>query len=645
MRNPIQRIYLGLICSLLLSASSAGAAEFYVSVAGNDAQAGTEQEPFRTVARAKAEVRKKIVEGLQEPVTVLLREGTYELPETLTFGPEDSGTEEFAIEYVAFPGETVVLSGGRRISNWKEAAGGRWTAELPEVKAGKWFFRQLVVNDRRAERARWPNEEGILHVREVTDGVTHFTFDQPLLDEDLGGQDAEMVVYQNWAVTRGLVTKSDAKQLTTATPMGWIGHGASLETSPGKAAYLEHARALLDKPGEWFLDRAAGVLHYLPREGEDSGEAAVVAPVLRRLIAITGTPSQPVRNLRFRGIHIEHVDFPLPAIGYNEIQACHYGTTLEAATHVHPVAVECVYAEGCRFERCRFAHLNSSAVGFGAGCRKNTVVGCLIEDIGGIGVMVGWRGVGKLKEGLERTLDADWANPADIPVGNEVSQCHIRRCGVDSAGAPGIFVAFSADTRIVHNRVHDLPYTGLSIGYAWNTHPTSQARCLVEHNHIFDVMEKLADGGAIYTLGHQPGTVLRHNRIHDVHRSDYAHGGSGNNGIFADEGSSSIVYRNNVISNTSGRPIRFHGGTSGLNVEATANILVPNGEQSAGMLTPPYDKPIFFRKGSESVTKQVRWHDNIVLRPEDWEQQRERLLEGRLFGPVAPWREQLGLAE
>jgi hypothetical protein len=227
-------------------------------------------------------------------------------------------------------------------------------------------------------------------------------------------------------------------------------------------------------------------------------------------------------------------------------------------TQVQPVAIECAYAEGVRFERCRLAHLNNSGIGFGPGCRRNAVIGCVIEDIGGNGVMVGWRGTGRLQGGPEGTLDADWADPVDAPVGNEVSNCVIQRCGADSRGAVGIFVAFSADTHVAHNVIHDLPYTGVSIGYRWNTTPTSQVRCVVEYNHIYDVMKTLADGGGIYTLGFQPGTVLRGNLIHDVHRSAYAHGGAPNNGFFVDEGSKGFLFVSNVVHKTSGESVRFN---------------------------------------------------------------------------------------
>jgi hypothetical protein len=189
-------------------------------------------------------------------------------------------------------------------------------------------------------------------------------------------------------------------------------------------------------------------------------------------------------------------------------------------------------------------------------------VGCTLEDIGGNGVMIGWRGKGKLApypaHYPETFISADWADPNDVPTGNEVTNCHVTRCGAESFGAVGIFAAFSADTRIAHNHIHDMPYTGISIGYRWDTSKTSNTRSSVEYNHIHDVMKKLADGGGIYTLGYQPGSILRGNHIYNVHRSSFAHGKAPNNGFFLDQGSKGFLLQENVVYATSGQPVRFN---------------------------------------------------------------------------------------
>ena len=151
---------LTLLAALLLAPLPAlHAADFHVAPEGLDTNPGTAAAPFATLARARGAVRGKIKDGLTKDIVVEIRGGTYPVTETLTFGPEDSGTEKFSITYAAAPGEKVVLSGGRKISGWKKGPGEIWTVELPEVKAGRWYFRQLFVNGRRAVRARTPNAD------------------------------------------------------------------------------------------------------------------------------------------------------------------------------------------------------------------------------------------------------------------------------------------------------------------------------------------------------------------------------------------------------------------------------------------------------------------------------------------------------
>jgi len=144
---------------LLTSLAALHAAEFHVAPEGLDTNPGTAAAPFATLARARDAVRGKIKDGLTKEIVVEIRGGTYPVTETLTFGPEDSGTEKFSITYAAAPGEKVVLSGGRNIGGWKKGPGEIWTVELPEVKSGRWYFRQLFVSGRRAVRARTPNAD------------------------------------------------------------------------------------------------------------------------------------------------------------------------------------------------------------------------------------------------------------------------------------------------------------------------------------------------------------------------------------------------------------------------------------------------------------------------------------------------------
>lgn len=527
--------------------------DFYVAPDGRDDNVGTKDQPFATLLRAQKAVREKVKAGLNKPIIVLIRGGTYEIQEPLVFGPEDSGTTEYCITYAAEPGARPLISGGRIIKNWKKGRSNLWTTQIPDVKKGKWRFRQLYADGTRLGRGRYP-EKGLLRITKVADGVKTLEFDKKL-PQSLGDRDAELVVIQNWSIARSLILSSQAKTVHCATPLGWVGHGIWTTASPGKPAYLENALEFLRRPGQWHLDRKTGTLTYLAADNENPADKRFIAPMLEQLLVINGTSEKPVRNLCFQGLTFAYAAWQLPPGGYAGIQAGYNATSKipdDAPEETLPTAVNLMYARDCAFELCRFVHIGPSAIGLSAGTQRNRILACEIADVGGNGIHIG------LPKGPIPVLDLDWKDPHDVPTGNEVSNCYVHHCAAESFGCVGIFAAFSANTRISHNYVSFAPYTGISIGFRWNTTPTSQKNCLVEYNHIHDVMMKIADGGGIYTLGLQPGTILRGNHIYNVHRASYAHGGAPNNGIFFDEGSMDFLVEDNVIHSTSGKAIRFN---------------------------------------------------------------------------------------
>jgi hypothetical protein len=60
-------------------------------------------------------------------------------------------------------------------------------------------------------------------------------------------------------------------------------------------------------------------------------------------------------------------------------------------------------------------------------------------------------------------------------------------------------------------------------------------------------MLKLNDSGCLYTLGFQPGSIIRGNLMHGVRFGGFAGGQICNNGIFFDEGSKGFLVEDNVI--------------------------------------------------------------------------------------------------
>lgn len=506
----------------------------YVALDGDDRSDGTSAKPFATIQRAQTAVRQKIEAGLKDDTVVYLRGGTYFLEETLRFGPLDGGTAEHSVTWTAAEGETVTLSGGRAIQGWQREEGNMWSVGLDD-----WNFRQLYADGERLPRGRYP-EEGFLKIESVSEDYRTLRFTEPLPERDFGGRDTEVVVVQNWSISRELITRTEGKELTAVTPIGWVGHMACLP-KPRMSAFLENDLALVTRPGQWHLDRAASRLHYLATDGEDPNRRRFVAPRIGQLIDVEGTAEAPVRNLHFRRISFEHTGWLLPEIGYGGIQGCYHGTHVdEPACFAVDVAVELDYCEGCTVESCRLAHLGGSGIGIGAGCRDNRIVGCAISDIGGTGVNVGHM---KTKD----PLWADWSNPGDVPTGNEITNCYIHHVGADHWGAHGIFDAMTRDTRIAHNEVAWIPYGGIATGYVWNTERTSQQGCVIEYNHVHEVLLKLNDSGCLYTLGFQPGSIIRGNLLHGVRFGGFAGGQVCNNGIFFDQGSKGFLIEGNII--------------------------------------------------------------------------------------------------
>ena len=135
--------------------------DFYISTLGNDRWSGRLAEPnaagtdgpFATMTKARDAVRGlKLGGGLSSPLTVWLRGGHYAISEPIEFTPEDSAP----VVYAAYPGETPIIDGGARITNWHEipwAETGIWVADIP---AHTKPFRSLFVNGERRARPRLP---------------------------------------------------------------------------------------------------------------------------------------------------------------------------------------------------------------------------------------------------------------------------------------------------------------------------------------------------------------------------------------------------------------------------------------------------------------------------------------------------------
>lgn len=464
--------------------------------------------PLPTLESARDRAREIHRRQPGETVTVRILPGVYELTRTLVLEPQDSN-----VSYVAAPGAPVVLSGGRVISGWVKGGGREWKAPAPGAA-----FRQLFIDGRRAIRARTPNNgyfrlEGAL-IQSPKIGARYRGSD--IKRQWLNGG-AEMMALINWFFVRMPMTAIDE-----STHIVTLAGAGNTNMSEADARYwIENTRDALDADGEWFLDKPAGEVLYRPSSGEKPGEIHAVAPRLQRLIQIEGRPEagRYVRNLQFRNLIFAYTDWHMPAEGVADQQAA-----IETGG-----AVEAVGAQECLFEHCRFEHLGEYAILLGRGSKRNRVQACEFADLGGGGIRIG------------STTQAP--DEPDQNSGNVVADNEMHALGRVHPSAVGVWIGQSSDDVVLHNHIHDLYYTAISIGWTWGYQPNQCRGHRIEFNHLHDIgQERLSDMGAIYTLGMQPGTVIRNNLIHDVRSFRY-----GGWGIYPDEGSSGILIENNVV--------------------------------------------------------------------------------------------------
>ena len=558
-----------LLLTTILCCLTASAADLYV----------TPDSSLTDAVRKAREMRRL---GQATDVTIHLAAGIYQLYEPLRLRPEDSGLKIVGPATVpdGFPSGPAIISGGLRISNWKKQ-GKLLVADVPDFNGRPVDFRQLWVNGRKAIRARdipVSTDDGTdpferMHRIRTYDKknqvlwIPKAAVEKIVNGKSVNGKYLELVLHEMWCTSnlriKSIEVQGDSAAIRFHDPEAKIQFQhpwpspMTPDTKHPSPFYLTNAKELLDEPGEWYHDIRTHKLYYMPNKGETINEAIV--PVLETLVEFVGSAERPVRNITMKGIQFSHTTWMRPSEqGHVPLQA---GMYLTEAYKLRPqidrpnnhkldnqgwlgradAAVELRYTEDINFDGCRFEHLGGSGLDYVLACRRGTTTHCTFTDIAMNGYVCG----SFSPEGLETHLPYQPTDFREVCTGQTVEQSEFHDVTNEDWGCVAICAGYVSGITIEHNTIHDVSYTGISLGWGWNRDLVCMKDNKVHANLIYNYARHMYDCAGIYTLGNQPGTMITENVVRDIATPSYVHDPNHWFYLYTDEGSSNITLKDN----------------------------------------------------------------------------------------------------
>ncbi|MCL2508686.1 MAG: right-handed parallel beta-helix repeat-containing protein [Oscillospiraceae bacterium] len=388
---------------------------------------------------------------------------------------------------------------------------------------------ELFYNGKRCVTARYPNGDAWLKIGEVIDnGDSSETYE--------GGT----VRHAEWADMRNprggtfVMDKATAARAASwaaigdvwmfgcfkwdwadmSTPVKAIDSGAGTITTEyasmygfknGGTYYFYNVLEELDAPGEWYLDRDAGLLYLWPPKEDMPLEEARIDLSLSTETLIEG---KDLENISFIGLTLQGTRGDGIRLSGNDITVDH--------CVVRNIAGSAVTLDGYR----------------------NTASNNEIYRVGRQGISISGGDQATLTPGSSKAVNNlvhDWPEVVMTYQG-----------GVNIHGTGNL---------AAHNELYNSPHSAMFIGGNNN---------VIEYNLIHDVCLITDDAGAIYggrSLYDAQGTVIRYNALYNI-------GGGGHTpcGIYLDDGLSGVTVEKNLLVNVpdsaiavSGRDLEIHG--------------------------------------------------------------------------------------
>jgi len=502
------------------------AVRYFVSPKGKDTNPGTYGKPFATLERARDAVRKHKRHGTlpQGGACVYLRGGRYAVTRTFTLSGEDSGSFGAPVVYRAWQDERPVLDGGFPVRGFRKVSDAAVLARLPEEARGKVFVadlkaqgftalgaqpgygrgqtnqavRELFQDGQPLEIARWPNT-GNLKMEAVNITNLVFTCATNRLARWSHADDlmANGYWFHLWAECTVPLASADA-----ATGVFKLKEKPYHNMRDGRPFYVLNLLEEIDRPGEWFLDRANGLLYVWPLKH----------PWFSKLVLSRWNKpfieAKNVQEVALQGLTFEYGQ--------------QHGLVLDTCVNV-TVAGNVIRRLGG----------TALTVTDGANVR---IYGNNLHTLGHAGMLVGGGNRKNLTSGRV------------VIENNDVG--HFARCS--RTYNPALLLE-GCGARVAHNRFHHAPSSAMRI--EGNDH-------LIEYNRVDHVVRESDDQGGIdmWCNPSYRGVTIRFNHWLDIGGGDVP---CGQAGIRFDDAISGMVVYGNLFERTSTGHfggVQIHGG-------------------------------------------------------------------------------------
>ena len=563
----------------------------YVSTDGSDDWNGLQAEanrdrtdgPLATFDGARKRVWKMRDQNMTVGVvTVKVQPGTYFFANPLSFETRDKD-----IVFEADGGE-VIIDGSIEVDGFEEGeANGKtcWVASITHLLAGRDMPRSLFVGGERRPRSQYP-KTGNLVIEDVPDhkgdsglfdaAASRFVIKEGDFDPNWRNpSQIEAIVNHLWIEERMPVKEYDPERRmisSTHRSIFSLKNSSWMGDTPCAKYVWENVFEAMTEPGEWYVDLSEELLYYIPRDGEVIGDTKVNISLHKQLVRFHGDidSDKKIEGIHFDGITFQHTDW-LPSDGWgkwwdpetephtwrNKDSFSHFNrnnldqeglaktskiATVPQAAHDLPGVISFEAAANCSIRNCTLRGLGLYAIDVRGACSHLRFQGNTFTDIGGGGVKV---------DGAERNGDYRLRTHR-IYIGDNT----MKHIGEVFPPATGVLICHADHNLVEHNEISHLYYTGISVGWVWGYDENPSHDNVIQYNYIHDIGQgRLSDMGGIYTLGNQPGTLIRGNHIHDVAGQHY-----GGWGIYLDEASSQMTVEQNIVYRTNSQSFHEHWG-------------------------------------------------------------------------------------